>query len=751
MKRRRLGLPGACLILFCLGWPAPGLNAQQAPSTEKPPEELEAIVITAERERAWAPSISSATRTQAPLKEVPQSILVLPRQLLQEQAAQTLGDALTNASGVVPVKTYQSLILSPLVRGFAAEVFADGMPAYSTVSATDTATLVNVQSVEVIKGPTAALFGGGVGSPLGGIINVISVDPQPASSHTLSLRTGSWQTLHPSADSSLPLNDDGSLALRITGDLESSASHIDVTNQKRWSVNPTLRWQVSPDTTVTLRSQFSELRMLEYSGLPAVLALDPDTDRVSPYRGRRIDPYRFTGAEDAPDSVIQNHRILLSLKHAFTADLELNLTAQYFHNRFEQYSIYTFASAQSPLNSNPGSYPVLSGYMPSRVSQWTFNGWLVSRFEAGPSRHELILGADLDLTSSTAALGYSNFRIDLPDPQPDTVFPTRIGFIDFAAPGSTIHYTRPELLDRTTNRFTTLAAYVQDHIHLFDRLHLLAGLRLISLGIDHEYTTENTFGAATAYDRSYLELAPRLGTVLDLTDGFSAFGAYSEGRRGVLNYTGSDPPVPESSTMIEAGFKMNSESLGLSGSLAAYQLIRQNVPAANPFIPGSIVQVGEQRARGVELDLAWEPSPGFSILFAYAYTDAIVTEDVTNSINTVGQDLDRVGKKLPRVPRHAGRLAARHRFQDGRLKGFGIGLGVTAGSRRPVSLSNNFYTPAYYVADAQLSYEHDSFKAVLSVSNLTDHFYYEPYPYLGEDVVAPARPLSIGLTVSVTF
>ena len=738
-----------------MSWLGVALLSQAAEEEAKPPPaeatELEAIVITAERETAWSPRISTATRTNAPLNRVPQSIIVIPRQMMKEQDVQNLADTLVNVSGVVPVKTYQTLILSPLVRGFSADVYADGMPAYSTTATTDPATVINVESVEVIKGPTAALFGGGVGSPLGGIINVVSVDPQPIQQHTLGLRTGSWDTINPFADLNLPLTDDGSLSLRLTGDYESSGSHIDVTGQKRWSVNPTLRWEITPDTVFTLRAQLSNLKMLEYSGLPAALVLPPATNNNAPYTGPSVDPYRFTGAEDAPESEIRNTRIVTALKHSFSESLDVNLTAQYFHSRFEEYSIYTFASAQSPLNATPSVYPVLSGYLPSEVEQWTINGWLTKRFELGPTKHEVVLGGDIDFTTNSAGLGFSHLRIPIPGPIPDTVIAARFGFIDFASPGSTLHYVQPDIIDQTSNRFRTMGGYIQDHMTAFDRVHVLAGLRVISLALDHQYTTENTLGAPTAYQKDYLEIAPRIGAVIDIAGGVSMFGAYSEGYRGVLNYTGKEPPVPESSTMMEGGFKLVNDDLGLSGTLAAYQLIRENVPTANPFIPGSTVQIGQQRAQGVELDLAWEPTPSFSLLFAYAYTDAIVTEDVVNKVATVGQNIDRIGKKLPRVPEHSGRLAARYRFREGALKGLGLGIGVTAGSKRPVSFTNDYFTEAYYVADAQISYERKAFKAVLSITNLTNHFYYEPYPYLGEDVVAPARPLSIGLTLSTTF
>ena len=745
-------------LVWCACWLAVVLLKAQEVEVQVPDDpdevvELGTVVVEAEREKpkAWAPGITTATRSSVPLNRVPQSIQVLSRELIKEQDAQTLGDALTNVSGVVPVKTYQSLILSPLVRGFAAELFVDGMPGYSTTSSMDTATLVNVQALEVIKGPTAALFGGGVGSPLGGIINVVSVDPLKEHQYTFGYRGGSWQTRNPFADFNVPLTKDGSLAFRVTADYEDATSQIDEVWQKRWSVNPTLRWEVTPDTVFTFRAQFSQLDMLEYSGLPAALVLPPATNKVAAYTGPSVDPYRYTGAVNSPLSTIRNTRLLATLKHAFSPHLEFNLAAQYLQNSFDEYSIYTFASAQSPLPATPSVYPVLSGYLPSDAMQYTINAWLTGRFEIGPTKHELILGGDLDFTESIAALGFSHLRINLPAPFPPTILASRAGFIDFATPGSTINYVQPAIVDRTQNIFRTSGIYIQDHMTAFDRVHILAGLRFIQLDVDHQYQTDNTLGAPTKYEETYTEIAPRLGAVIDVAGGVSLFGAYSEGYRGVLNYTGKEPPVPETSEMLEGGFKFKNDGLGISGAIAGYHLVRENVPTANPFIPGSTQQVGQQRSQGIEADLAWEPDPRFSFLIAYAYTDARVTEDVPNNIVTVGKQLDRVGKRLPRVPEHAGRAAVRYRVQEGLLKGLGIGLGITLGSKRPVSLTNNYYTDPYYVADAQISYERKAFKAALSISNLTNNFYYEPYPYLGEDVVAPARPITFALTLSYTF
>jgi iron complex outermembrane receptor protein len=126
-------------------------------------------------------------------------------------------------------------------------------------------------------------------------------------------------------------------------------------------------------------------------------------------------------------------------------------------------------------------------------------------------------------------------------------------------------------------------------------------------------------------------------------------------------------PKPETSQSYEAGLKFAAKDVGLSGTIAAYSITRQNVITSDPLNPFASIQTGEQRAQGYEADLVYEPNRSLSVLFNYAFTDAEVTED-----NTLP-----VGDQLRRVPRHSGRLAARYRF-SGSLQGLEFGGGLTA-------------------------------------------------------------------------
>ena len=142
-------------------------------------------------ERPYTALASSAgTRTNSPLIEVPQSVEVLDRALIQDQDRRTLADALVNVSGVTPTKSEEILFTSPIVRGFPAEIYSDGLSMFgNTTTANDPTSLVGSERIDVVKGPNSTMYGGGLGSPLGGLINVVSVRPEPAGR----LRRAAWR------------------------------------------------------------------------------------------------------------------------------------------------------------------------------------------------------------------------------------------------------------------------------------------------------------------------------------------------------------------------------------------------------------------------------------------------------------------------------------------------------------------------------------------------------------------------------
>ncbi|SBV53175.1 ferrichrome-iron receptor 3 [Xanthomonas bromi] len=173
---------------------------------------------------------------------------VITSTLLQEQDRRTLGDALVNVSGVTPTRSDENLFIPPIVRGFPAEVYLDGLPLFAgNQQAYDPTGMVGIASIAVLKGPSATLYGRGLGTPLGGVINIESERPEPtALSGYAALRAGSVSTWNPYADINLPLSPN--VAARISAEYQRNDSWIDEVHGERWSLQPSLLFQLTPDT-----------------------------------------------------------------------------------------------------------------------------------------------------------------------------------------------------------------------------------------------------------------------------------------------------------------------------------------------------------------------------------------------------------------------------------------------------------------------------------------------------------------------
>ena len=670
---------------------------------------LEPIKVSGEREGYTAPSSASATRTDTPMIDVPQSVQVVTQSMIKEQDSHSLTDALVNVSGVRATKPQEALFAQPIVRGFPAEIYMNGLPAFGgTAASIDPTSLIGTERVEVLKGPTSALYGGGIGAPLGGLINVISKRPEAEPSALLSIRTGSFGTVNPSMDLNTPIGD--KVAARISADYQENDSWIDHVNGHQWSIQPSIAFQLSPETELLLRGQYEDRSQLEYSGLPAAQALSGQIDRNA-----------FPGATSGqPHTTIENRTTTAQLTHELSDDTRMTVTAQYYEGKVRDYGSFVYPELLGPSPATPTVYPIFKLYLPTNIRENTLDTNLASRIEALGGNHELLVGASYDRTDFTSAMSGAEL----------------IGELDLANPAYGISYgATPEIMVSQTNRYETKALYVQDQA-TYGRFHLLGSLRLTQLDLKQQ---------EQGVDTSYHRVTPRFGITYDLTESLALYAAYSTGFRGAFNFTGRETPKPELSRNYEAGVKLAFNDLGISGTLAVFEQTRRNVstpdPDPNYSILGYSVQSGEQRARGVEADLVWEPIPALSLLANYAYTQAEVTED--SSIP--------VGDGLPRVPRHSGRLAARYRILDGAAKGLGFGAGITALSSRELTLPNTVSAPGYALLDAQTSYDFDRYTISVSAVNLTGRKVFETYQYLGSPLVLPTQPRSAYLTLTASF
>ncbi|WP_209019954.1 TonB-dependent siderophore receptor [Allopusillimonas soli] len=646
---------------------------------------------------------SSATRTATPLIEVPQSVQVLPRALIEAQDARSLSDALVNVSGLTPAQPQESLFVSPIVRGFPAEIYLDGLPMYGMNASNSPASLVGIKRIEVLKGPTSTLYGGGLGSPLGGLINIESEQPEGAAGGYAAIRSGSYETLNPYFDLTGPLT--STTNARIAGEYQRNGSWIDKVKGERWSVQPSLSFQLAPKTVLQVQGLFNHSSQLEYSGLPAAQAL-----------GGELDRYAFPGAPIGQPRTKRDSQIAtVTLRHEFSNSLRLAATGRYYHSRIPEYGSFVYPEYYPPNPATPTIYPILPLNLLTTTSESTFDANLLAKVDMLGGYHEILTGISYDHTNFASGLGFAGVPA---------------GTIDLADPDYNLHFGVPAPASATqTNRYQTAAAYLQDQA-TYGRLHLTGSLRYTQLHLREKEQGNNV---------TYHRVSPRIGATFDLAPGVAAYAAYATGFRAPFAFIGLQTPEPETSRNIEGGLKLELADIGLSGTIAAFRQTRNNVVTPDPNNPLYSIQSGQQRARGFETDLVWEPTAAFSLLLNYAYTRAEVTKD--NAIP--------VGDKLPRVPRHSGRIAARYRVLSGPAQGLSFGAGVTAYSGRELTLPNTVSVPGYAVIDAQASYSFDRYTITLSGVNLANRHAYAPYQYLSFPVVMPIQPRSVYLTLKV--
>ncbi len=701
--RRHLGslLP----FLFFLGLVSSGAWAQTP--DDPAPKVVERILIVGELDQDDGSVTATATRTATPVEQIPQSIQSVTLETLEDQQLQTISDALTNVSGVAPGRTLETVLQAPLIRGFPVIYYFDGLSTYGLPGATaDPATLVNVARIDVAKGPSSTLYGGGAGAPLSGLLNIVSQDPGPKTGGSVALRGGSFGTLGGELDLDLPLSDP--FLFRLSGMYEGADSPIEVIDSRRFAIFPTFAWDLSEETRLTLRGAFNRLQQREYSGLPAELVLP----------GLAIDRETFAGAEDAPRTEVENRTLTATLTHRLANGTELSFAARRYENQTDEYSTFPLLQLAGTL------YAFGSGYLPSEVEKTFFTASAAHRFDGKHSAHTLLLGVAYDRTDYRGGLGIN----------------LAWGLVDYASPATNAPYGGvPQPSDLQDDRLESLAVFAQDQIRLGDRLVLTGGLRWTRLEVRSLYTSGG-FPFADNDDR-YDELTPRLGATFALSDKISLFAGHARGFQGVVAAFGVAEPEPETSVSNEIGLKITQPIPGLTGTLALYDLKRRNVITADPSLPGFSIQTGEQRSRGFETDLSYLPGRGWSVLFNYTYADAEITED--NRLP--------VGDRLRRVPRHSGRLAAQYLFPGTALEGLRLGLGVTAVSSRELTLPNTVAAEGETLWDLQAAYQLERFTLALSVVNLLDEDGFEPYQYLGGAYLLPTAPRSAYLTVRVPF
>ena len=308
------------------------------------------LVVTGEQDGYNSSDASTATKTDTPLRNIPQSIQVIPATVIQDQGAVRLTEAVRNVSGVSLAGTSGDRGEDYTIRGFAANIYKNGFldDYYSARAFRDSA---NIERIEVLKGPGSVLFGRLEPS---GIINIITKKPLADPYYNLSFTAGSYSFYRPTLDFSSPLTEDGKLGYRLNVAYENSGSFRDFVHKERFFIAPVLSWKIGDNTNLTLEGEYLHTENPLDRGLPKI------GDRVADI------PISRYLSDPRNQVVVDESKTYLTLNHDFNQNLSLRsafrvTTASETTNRFTLQGLFG-ASNDGTISAIP---PVTFQFKPA--------------------------------------------------------------------------------------------------------------------------------------------------------------------------------------------------------------------------------------------------------------------------------------------------------------------------------------------------------------------------------------------------
>jgi iron complex outermembrane recepter protein len=701
--------------------------AQTTSAAPRPPaaDVLPAEPVTVQEQR---PPVTGYVATRStvgikldlPLLDVPQSIQVVPREVITDQRAITLSDVLRNVSGFSAGVSSQSQRFGDrnvIFRGFTNNnYYTNGFKdAFNGTSFTFD--LANVEQVEVLKGPSSVLYGQG---ETGATINILTKQPLPDWHAAASVTAGSYGYVSPSIDVSGPLTSNRALRFRLNAAYQQEDSFVDFVDSERYIVAPVLALSIGPATQLTLEGEYQALGELYWTGLPAVGTILGNPNGKIPRSRYLGDPE--LERDNFPERTLA--KIGYRFDHRFNDYISLRQGFRFTYQTRDERDIIGFA-LQPDLRTFDRDLFVAEGWWRDYyiLTDLFFN------FKTGPLGHKFLLGTDQRFLDT-----FDRSATDVIEPI-DVFNPVYGGLIDPIGPET------PRRI--FTQSGTFIGIYAQDLVTIIDQVKLLVGGRY-DIATSRTQTEFSDSPDSTRGKSDDNVFTPRVGLVYQPVPPVALYASYSTSFRPLVGTTfGGQAFDPEEGVQYEGGVKLDLFGGRLTSTLAVYHLTRENVLTPDPDHPTFSIQVGEQRSRGVELDVAATVLPGLRLIGSYAYTDAKITRSNDGS----------QGNRPANVPTNTGSVWGVYEVGDGRLKGLGFGLGLIAVGSRPADNFDTVSLPSYVRTDAALYYRRwKHLDLALNFKNLFDVEYFETSTFADPDAgISPGAPFSVFGSVTARY
>ena len=636
------------------------------------------IIVTGLSEGYLATNSVTATKTDTPLIDIPQTINVVTREQLDDQAHHSLADILRYVPGTT-VGQGEGNRDQITLRGqnTTADFFLDGV----RDDVQYYRGLYNIERVEILKGPYALIFGRGGG---GGIIN--RVQKSPLSDDFIYAGQASINSLGAydiSADVNAPLGD--AAAVRINAVYENFDSHRDFVGGARYAWNPYVAFKLNDAWTLGLSYEYVHDDRTTDRGVPSIANIAGQPNRpITGYRDQ------FFGVPGVNYTKLEAQIAKLRLDGALTSNLSFSGTILYG----DYDKIYRNVYPNGAATAQNGSV-VLAAYSdPTQRENFIAQANLVWAVETGPLMHKILVGTEYgDQKSVNRRINGSNATFNLANP----IFPT----VSFNT-----------LSRDTVSQVKFFSVYVQDQISFGDHIDVVAGVRYDNFDIEG---TDLLPAVDRPFARKDEKVSPRLGLIFKPQENISLYGSYSQSflpRSGdqflALTVTQQNL-APEKFTNYEIGAKWDVQP-NLNLTLAVFQLERSNATTPDPRNPAASINIGVTRTQGIELAVTGKITSSWQVHGGYSYQDATLA----------GNDSVRLGQ----VPRHQASLWNRYDFNDR----FAAGLGIIHQSSQFAAIQtapNTTKLPAFTRVDAAFYYDlSDALQLQLNVENLFDTDYF---------------------------
>ncbi len=712
---------------------------------------LQQVEIIGRKETTYKTSTTFiGSKSATDIKDIPQSVSYASKELIADQGLMRVGEVVKNFSGVTQFTFYDDLT----IRGFR----INGQSNTQLINGLRTSTgfwkqpLANyLERVEVLKGPSSALFGNA--SP-GGTVNRVTKKPLDENRKSLSFSLGSFNNFRALADFTGPANKDSTLLYRLNLGYENTQSFRDLQFDKNLIIAPSFSFVPNDKTRINFDLVYNDSR----SRLDRGQSVMGTNDLYSTPTSLSLS----TGNDYLNE---QTYNVSLSLNRKLTNWLSFN--AAYMRTGYSE-DLYEHRSA------NAYGVDAAGAALPDKVAMQVFlrkrnryidnfSGYFNVEGSTGPLEHRLVVGYDYGSEklpvggSQLQASGYRNAANN--------------GFIATYNPANKSRY----LLDASGNPVPNVPHFdlsailnsqrIQDDSKLFyaqrsfdpTYYYLNAGyiqeqLKIgrfqALLGVRYEnYTDFAAYKMATEKKTNQSVWLPRFGLVFTANSNINLYGTYVQGYNPqtastIANPNAGGPFDPMESNMAEFGAKTSWLEDRLTGSFAIYQIKQRNTlyNANDAQNPDLLRQVGAEVSRGVEFDIIGRILPNWSVIASYAYNKAQITETLIESERNI---------QKPNAPRNLANFWTRYSIANGTFKGLGIGLGTNFVDKRNLSINLAQTIPSYLLFNAAVYYNVGKVQLQYNLNNITNKTYWVGgYDYIR---LFPGAPSNSLLTINYTF